>query len=183
LNKKIHYGSKQSLGNETIAKYVSDTNGMSKSTAYEYSKRLLYFEDFVLAEYKTTVDNIIAKINDRAYDPYDILSSYRSFLQDKESISAITLKQQVITIKNFLEYSDIDISPRKFKLKVKLPRAPRKSKQALSKEDIAEISNSCSSIKLKTYVMFLASTGCRAVEALSIRDIDLDETPGLLGFS
>jgi hypothetical protein len=60
-------------------------------------------------------DNIIRKINDGTYDPYNVLSSYRAFLQDKGSISAITLKQQVITIKNFLEYSDIDISPRKFK--------------------------------------------------------------------
>ena len=109
------------------------------------------------------------------YDQYNILSSYRAFLQDKGSISAITMKQQVITIKNFLEYSDVDISPRKFKLKVKLPKAPRKNKQALSKEDIAEILNACSDIKLKTYVMFLASTGCRAVEALSIRAIDLDD--------
>jgi integrase len=129
----------------------------------------------VLAEYRTSVDNIIRKINDGTYDPYNVLSSYRAFLQDKGSISAITMKQQVITIKNFLEYSDVDISPRKFKLKVKLPKAPRKNKQALSKEDIAEILNACSDIKLKTYVMFLASTGCRAVEALSIRAIDLDD--------
>ena len=34
--------------------------------------------------------------------------------------------------------------------------------------------NSCSDIKLKTYVMFLASTGLRAVESLSIRVKDLD---------
>ena len=97
---------------------------MSKSTAYEYLKRLSYFEAFVSAEYRTSVDNIIGKINDGTYDPYNVLSSYRAFLQDKGSISAITLKQQVITIKNFLEYSDVDISPRKFKLKVRLPKAP-----------------------------------------------------------
>jgi integrase len=168
-------GSKQSLDNDTIAKYISEISSMSKSTAYEYSKRLSYFEAFVLAEYRTSVDNIIRKINNGTYDPYNVLSSYRAFLQDKGSISAITMKQQVITIKNFLEYSDVDISPRKFKLKVKLPKAPRKNKRALSKEDIAEILNACSDIKLKTYVMFLASTGCRAVEALSIRAIDLDD--------
>jgi integrase len=175
LDRKIRYGVKQSLGSETVAKYVSKTSSMSESTAYEYLKRLSYFETFVFAEFKTSVDSLIAKINDGAYDPYDLLSRYRTFLQEKGSISAITLKQQVITIKNFLEYSDVDISPRKFKLKVKLPKAPRKNKQALSKEDITDILNSCSAIKLKTYVMFLASTGCRATEALSIRAIDLDD--------
>jgi hypothetical protein len=65
LNKKGRYaGSKQSLGNDTIAKYNSEISSTSKSTAYEYSKRLSYFEAFVLAEYRTSVDNIIGKIND-----------------------------------------------------------------------------------------------------------------------
>ncbi|MGH9953336.1 MAG: tyrosine-type recombinase/integrase, partial [Nitrososphaeraceae archaeon] len=85
----------------------------------------------------------------------------------------------IITIKNFLEYSDIDISPRKFKLKVRLPKIVRKNKEALSKEDVVDILNSCSDIRLKTYVMFLAAGGFRAVEALSVRikDLDLESKP------
>lgn len=89
------------------------------------------------------------------------------------------MKNSVITIKNFLEYSDIDISPRKFKLKVRLPKVIRKNKEALSKEDVIDILNTCSEIRLKTYVMFLAAGGFRAVEALSIRikDLDLESKP------
>ena len=86
----------------------------------------------------------------------------------------MTLKQRVVTAKNFLEYYDVDISPRKFKLKVKIPKAIRKSKEALSKEDIVGILNACSDIRLKTYVMMLASTGFRAVECLSVRTRDLN---------
>jgi integrase len=84
-----------------------------------------------------------------------------------------------VTVKNFLEYYDVDISPRKFKLKIKLPKVVRKNKEALSKEDIVNILNTCSDIRLKTYVMLLASTGMRAVEALSvrIRDLDLQSSP------
>ena len=67
---------------------------------------------------KTGVDSIIEKINSGTYDPYDILSNYRTFLQNNRNISNTTLKQEIITIKNFLEYSDVNISPRKFKLKV-----------------------------------------------------------------
>ncbi|MGB7664297.1 MAG: tyrosine-type recombinase/integrase [Nitrososphaeraceae archaeon] len=61
------------------------------------------------------------------------------------------------------------MSPRKFKLKVKLPKVVRRSK-----EDIVDILNTCSDIRLKTYDMLLAATGMRAVEALSIRIKDLD---------
>ena len=81
-------------------------------------------------------------------------------------------------VKNFFEYCDIEISPRKFKLKIRLPKVVRKNKEALSKEDIIDILNACSDIRLKTYVMLLA-TGMRAVEALSIRikDLDLKSNP------
>ena len=78
-----------------------------------------------------------------------------------------------MTLKNFLEFYDVDISPRKFKLKVKLPKVVRKTKEALSKEDVIDIMNACSDIRLKTYLMLLASTGMRPVEALSIRVKDL----------
>jgi len=97
-------------------------------------------------------------------------------LQNYSTISTLTLKQRVVTVKNFLEYHDVDLSPRKFKLKVKLPRVIRKSKEALSKEDVIDILNECSDIRLKTYVMLLAGSGMRATEALSIRIKDLDLT-------
>ena len=100
------------------------------------------------------------------------------------NISSLTLKQRVITVKNFLEYYDVDLSPRKFKLKVKLPKVVRKYKEALSKQDIVDILNACSDIRLKTYVMFLAAVGCRAIEALSLRyaDLDLNSSPAKVYF-
>jgi hypothetical protein len=41
-------------------------------------------------------------------------------------ITTLTLKQRIVTVKNFLEYHDVDISPRKFKFKVKLSRVVKK---------------------------------------------------------
>lgn len=54
-----------------------------------------------------------------------------------------------------------------------------KKKEALSKEDIIDILNVCDNIRLRTYAMLLASTGMRAVEALSIRtkDLNFDSNP------
>ncbi|MPZ05368.1 MAG: tyrosine-type recombinase/integrase [Nitrososphaeraceae archaeon] len=117
---------------------------------------------------------LIEQIKEGSIDAYDILGQYGVYLKSTNNISNLTLKQRVVTVKNFLEYYDVDISPRKFKLKVKLPKVVRRNKEALSKEDIVNILNTCSDIRLKTYVMLLSTTGMRAVEALSIRIKDLD---------
>jgi integrase len=83
-------------------------------------------------------------------------------------------------MREYTPYHDIDIGPMKFRLKVKLPKTIRKNKEAsLSKEDIIEILNARSDVRLKTYVMFLAAGGFRTVEALSIRikDLDVESNP------
>jgi integrase len=125
-------------------------------------------------EYKLTLDDLIKKIKEGLHDPYDILCNYIAYIQASNNISTLTLKQRVTTAKNFLEYFDVDISPRKFQLKVKLPKVVRKDIQALTQEDIINILNACSDIRLKTYVMLLAATGMRASEALYTRLIDYD---------
>jgi integrase len=166
-----------------INEYIKSISIMSKSTAREYWKRLNSFQMFISNEYAIlSTDNLISKIREGVLDIYDILNGYSAYLQQNYTVSTLTLKQRVVTIKNFLEYHDIDISPRKFKLKVKLPRMIRRSKEALSKEDIIDILNACSDIRLKTYVMLLAATGMHATEALSIRikDLDLKSNPARL---
>jgi integrase len=158
---------------------------MNKNTAKEYYFRLVNFEKFVISQYNInnfTLDTLINDINNGKIDPYELLSNYCIYLQEVNGIkTSTTLKQRVVTVKNFLEFNDIDISPRKFKLKVKLPKTIRRleNKEALDRNDIVNILNSCSEIRLKTYIMLLASTGMRAVEALSIRnnDLDLDSYP------
>jgi integrase len=78
------------------------------------------------------------------------------------------LKFENYIIRYCNEYCNIDINPRRFKLKVRLPKAVKKNKEVLSKKDVIDILNNCSDIRLKTYVMLLAATGMRAVEALNI---------------
>jgi integrase len=149
---------------------------MSKRTAMEYAKRLNSFRKYVLFNYGKciTLDNLIVNIKEGSENQYSILSNYALYLLNGDKVSNLTIKQWVVTAKNFLEYHDVDVSPRKFKMKVKLPKVVRKKKEALSKEDIMSIVNTCSDIRLRTYVMLLAATGMRAVEALSIRIKDLD---------
>jgi integrase len=158
----------------SITKYINTIRAMSNSTSKEYQKRLRSFNNFVMLTYNRSTDILIKGLVDNHENPYDILSGYVNYLQANNGLSALTLKQHVITAKNFLEYHDIEISPRKFKFKVKLPKAVRKNKEALTKEDIIDILNACSDIRLKTYMMLLASTGIRAKEALSTRECDYD---------
>ena len=89
------------------------------------------------------------KIKDGSIDPYSILSRYCGSLKSGDNISTITIKKRVVTVKNFFEYCDIDINPRKFKLKVRLPKAVKRNKEAISKKDVIEILNNCSDIDLK----------------------------------
>jgi integrase len=154
---------------------------MNKLTAREYHARLRTFKKFVEDKYSLGLADLILKIKKNKEDVYSLLSGYARYLSENK-ISTITMKQRVVTIKNFLEYHDIDISPRRFELKVKLPRTVRRNKEAISKEDIVEILNAASDIRLKTFTMLLAATGMRAGEALSIRvkDLDFDSDPSKL---
>jgi integrase len=163
---------------ETVRKFIDSVASANTNTAYEYQKRLDYFGRFLKNGYSLSFDELVNALNSNqspSINVYDLLSSYVTYLQKKEVIpSASTIKAWVTTVKNFLEYWDVEISPKKFKLKVRLPRIIRQSKEALSKEDIVNILNTCSSIKLKTYYMFLAATGCRATEAIATRLCDYD---------
>ena len=162
---------------DVISKYIKNVSIMNKSTAYVYLRRLTSFRNFISNAFDgLTIDELIIRIKEGKEDVFEVLNNYSSYLSNT-NISTSTLKQHVITVKNFLEYHDVDISPRKFKLKIKLPKTIRKNKEALSKEDVTDILNACSDIRLKTYVMLLASTGMRAQEALSLRikDFDLNE--------
>ncbi|HJT47717.1 MAG TPA: site-specific integrase [Nitrososphaeraceae archaeon] len=166
----------------SLDKYIRNIRVMNKRTAHEYYLRLISFQDYVINRHNTdtknktrnALDNIIATIKNGSEDVYEVLSGYVNHLQTNHNISTLTIKQRVVTVKNFFEYHDVDISPRRFKIKVKLPKTVRKNKEALSKEDIINILNACSNIRLKTYVMLLAATGMRATEALSVRNKDFD---------
>ncbi len=167
------------LNGKLVAEYIDSIEASNRSTARLYRFRLNIFNSFSLRKYKTHSDNLVQEIKQGRKDPYQVLNAFIQYLQEYHNLSPITLKQHVVIAKNFLEYHDVDIIPRKFKLKVKMPKVVRKNKQALSKNDIINILNSCADFRLKTYVMSLAATGMRPTEALSIRikDIDITSNP------
>ena len=164
---------------ESLIKFIKSVSVRNQSTAKQYYLRILLFEKFLEIEQSTNADKLILKLKNKELDPYDILNDFCLFLQNNYNLSSITFRDKITTVKTFLEYNDIEISPRKFKLKVRYPKTIFKHKEAIDKEDIIKILNGCSDLRLKTYVMLLASTGLRVTEALSIRlkDLDLESNP------
>jgi integrase len=167
---------------ESLAKFIKSISVRNKNTAKQYYSRILIFEKFLEIEHSINIDKLIRQLKDKELDPYDILNDFCLFLQNNYNLSGITFRDKITTIKTFFEYNDIEISPRKFKVKVRYPKTIFKHKEAIDKEDIIKILNGCSDLRLKTYVMMLAATGCRAVEALSTRlkDLDLESNPAKL---
>jgi integrase len=149
-----------------------------KNTAIDYKKKLKIFGEFVTKNYDLTLDQLITTLTTISHGPrvdvYDLLSGFVLYLRKERSVSPLTIKLYMNAVRSFLETYDVELSARKFKLKVKMPRVIQTEKEALQKNDIQTILNACHNMKIKTYVLFLAATGCRAEEALSIRLCDLN---------
>ena len=164
-----------------MIKYLDNVEQMNRSTATEYKKRLASFSDFVFRKYGYSIDHLINELmkNDKSLNVYEALSSYVAFLNGSGTLSPQTINYRLTTAMNFLEFNDVSISPRVYKHKVRRPKVIKRVKEALEKKTIVEILNACSDIRLRTYVMLLASTGMRPSEALStsISDYDFESNP------
>ena len=76
--------------------------------------------------------------------------------------------------RSYFLYNDVEISSIKFKYKISLPPVYNEDEEAIDSNDIKEILNHCANRRLKAYLLMLASGGMRAIEALAIRECDLD---------
>jgi integrase len=146
-----------------------------------YKTSLAYLHQFVGAKYSgMTLENIISSFESKVYDVYKFLDEFVSFLETK-NISKSTIHQYMSDVKSYIQYHDIDIVPYKFKRRVTLPKILRDDERAIDQDDIRTILNQCRSYRLKTYLLVLASSGARAIEAcaLRIRDINFDTPTGI----
>ncbi|HET9807016.1 MAG TPA: hypothetical protein VFP49_08920, partial [Nitrososphaeraceae archaeon] len=91
-----------------LIRYIKNIQVMNKRTADEYYNRLSIFEKFILSQYTITIDEFINDLLQSKFDPYEVLGNYCIYLQEK-GIQTSTLKNRVITVKNFLEFNDVDI--------------------------------------------------------------------------
>jgi integrase len=162
---------------QAVTKYLSLFYKDSKltSTGREYLARLKKFEDFFSTKYDFTLDDLLINKVFRV-DIYELLSDFVIYLNSTGSYTNTSIKQRVVTVRNLLEFYDIEISPRKFRYKVRLPQSEIDDKKPLTRELIIKILENCTNYRLKLFLLWLAATGMRAGETCAIRlsDIDFD---------
>lgn len=92
-----------------VTSYISNISTMSESTAYQYFSRLKDFRDFIASGdgNRLNVDSLLLRMKKGKEDPYKLLNSYAAYLKNR-NVSALTLKQRIVTLENFFEYCDID---------------------------------------------------------------------------
>lgn len=163
--------------------FLEQLGNVNTGSARTVSVHLADFEQFVRTEYRKDLDSLLEELRSGKIDLYELFSKFVTYevreKVQKNFISTKTLNQRVKHVKHFLEANDVTINQTKFKMKIKLPKEIKREKEGITKDQVREILSACDDIRLKTYVMFLASTGWRASEALSVQlqDIDFDQNP------
>jgi integrase len=158
---------------------IARNSQRSKST---YSIGLSHFQTFLHGRYANanyTLENITDKILGNEVNVYSLLDNFVSYLISLGRLSTASITLQVAATRSYLQYYDVDISPTKFKRRVKIPKNHREDEEPIDASDIRKILLSCQNRRLKPYLLILASCGCRTLEALAIRckDIDFSVTP------
>jgi len=162
--------------------FLNSIGRNSVKTRQSYSAGLNHLNNFIKKHYPNyNLDTIVEGLVEGKVNVYILLDSFISYVQKVRSgITSSSINVYVVAIKSYFAYHDIDIISTKFKRKVFLPKIGREDELPLDEKDIRNILVNCNSKRrLKPYLLILASSGVRAVEALSIRykDIDFSSSP------
>lgn len=167
---------KTQLENATpkVKEFLDAKGRNSAKSVLAYLSALEHLKAVILLNYpKYNIENIIEVIIKGKIDVYSVLNEYVGYLI-KRKVTPKSIKAYISGIKSYFGYYDVDIIPNKFQKKVVMPRVNRIEEEALESSDIRRILLACSNRRLKAYLLVLASSGLRAVEALSIRNKDIN---------
>ena len=114
-------------------------------------------------------------IANREIDVYSLLDDFIGFMQTK-NLSPSSINQYLAGVRSYFGYYDIDIVPSKFKKRVRIPKVYYEEEKPIDAKDIRQLILNCHNLKLKAYLLVLASAGLRASEACAIRLCDIDFT-------
>lgn len=126
-----------------------------------------------------TLETIVDLIIKNDVNVYVLLDNFVSYLLDANRLTKLSRNSvglYVACVRSFLQYHDVEISPSKFKRRVRIPKNHREDEEPLDASDIRRLLLSCNNRRLKSYLLILASGGMRTAEALAIRIKD-NKTP------
>jgi integrase len=139
----------------------------------------MHFENFIQEKYELKAERIISSLKDQKINVYELLDDFVSYLASNTTISSLTIQLYVAAVRSYLEFFDIDIAPSKFRRRVKIPKYYREDEHPIDIHDIRKLLLKCNNRRLKAYLLVLASSGLRPIEAcaLRIQDVDFSLTP------
>jgi integrase len=155
-------------------------NSVSSENVYKIG--LLHFQEFLnngpLSLQSYSLETILSPLQTQHLNVYELLDKFVSFLLQK-NLSTPSISLYVAALRSYFAYYDIDIVLSKFKHKVKMPKHYREDEQPIDVQDIRNLLLKCNNRRLKAYILVLASSGLRAMEACALRlqDTDLTVSP------
>jgi integrase len=130
---------------------------------------------FLKSKYKPhDIETVLDALTAERIDVYLLLDSFVSYLVDNLNLNPKTVSLYVAAVRSYFGYHDIDVTPSRFKRRVRMPKRLREDEEPIDSSDIRKILLSCPNRRLKSYLLVLASSGTRALETLAIRNMDCD---------
>ena len=151
----------------------------SRASGKTYLNGMIHFGKFLRLR-ELTPNTIIPLLRNQEVDVYMLLNEFVSYLEKiQPNLSISTIRLYIAVVRSFLEFFDIDIIASKFRRRVKQPKQYRENEQSIDAEDVRNILLKCTNRRLRAYILMLASSGVRAMEACSLRiqDVDFTTTP------
>lgn len=173
------------IQNSAASKFLKSVARNSQSTSNSYAGAILSFQLYLKENKEQTLDTIIPHLKKNKINTYELLDDFVDYLMNVTSklthkpLTKRTIRMYMAAVRSYLAYNDIDIIPYKFKNKVRIPKIGKEEEQAIDAEDVRKILLACNNRRLKLYLLILASSGCRTIEACSIRirDINFNTIP------
>ena len=171
---------------ERVNKFLNSKARNSESTKKGYTIALAHFQIFLKKATKYDLENILEPLEKKEIDVYYLLDDFIDYLRNRidvyngnTKLSEKTIAFYIAGVKSYLEKYDVEISSKKLRNKVTMPKILRRKKEILNQKKIRDMLIACNNDRLKVFILVLASGGTRSMETLSIRnrDVYFEELP------
>lgn len=163
-----------------VDKFLNSKARNSESTKKGYSIALSHFQFFLKTFTKYNIETILLPLENKEINVYELLDDFIAYLENrvdeynnKTKLSNRTKTFYIAGVKSYLEYYDVEISSKKLRNKVTIPKVLRRKKETLNQNKIRNMLLACNHDRLKVFILVLASAGTRSIETLSVRNRDI----------
>jgi len=163
-----------------VEEFLNRKSRRSQQTKKSYLIALAHFQTFLSnSHYDYNIQSILMPLSQKSIDIYSVFNDFVDYLLSRKDnfttkLSPATISFYIAGVKSYLEYYEIDIISKKFQNKVTLPDKYHGNTEGIDIDDIRNILEACDNTRLKAFILVLASSGMRALEACSLRNCDID---------